>query len=354
MIADCHFIFLHPVLFFTFRTFLESNLMKHQTKPRRGFTLVELLVVIAIIGILIGMLLPAVQAVREAARRTTCLNNLKQISLAALNFESGNMRLPSAGKGTTSANPPVVGLYDANSNLVGTDTVQAQSMHTQILAFIEQGAVQNLFTDPSAAYTATENSAGAESRIDAFICPTVGGVRGGTERDQPGGFGYTDYAPIILVDSTITESGNFLQGTFNGQGGRRIGSVSDGTSNTIGIAESTGRHESYAIPGASSANNTMCLAEAAGGEGAMWRWADPENAFIASDRINTLASSRNFVNDWGGTNAGPNGETFSFHTGGANVAYVDGSTHFVPDSIATEVYAATCSRSGGEVNVIPQ
>ena len=328
--------------------------MKHQTKPRRGFTLVELLVVIAIIGILIGMLLPAVQAVREAARRTTCLNNLKQISLAALNFESGNMRLPSAGKGTTSANPPVVGLYDANSNLVGTDTVQAQSMHTQILAFIEQGTVQDLFADQSAAYTDTANVAGAESRIDAFICPTVGGVRGGTERDQPGGFGYTDYAPIILVDETITESGNFLQGTFNGQGGRRIGSVSDGTSNTIGIAESTGRHESYAIPGANSANNMMCLAEAAGGEGAMWRWADPENAFIASDRINTLASSRNFVNDWGGTNAGPNGETFSFHTGGANVAYVDGSTHFVPDSIATEVYAATCSRSGGEVNVIPQ
>ena len=329
--------------------------MKHQTKPRRGFTLVELLVVIAIIGILIGMLLPAVQAVREAARRTTCLNNLKQISLAALNFESGNMRLPSAGKGTTSANPPVVGLYDANSNLVGTDTVQAQSMHTQILAFIEQGAVQNLFTDPSAAYTATENSAGAESRIDAFICPTVGGVRGGTERDQPGGFGYTDYAPIILVDATITESGNFLQGTFNGQGGRRIGSVSDGTSNTIGIAESTGRHESYAIPLTGSPNfQSDALAEAAGGEGAMWRWADPENAFIASDRINTEASTRDFVADWGGTNAGPNGETFSFHTGGANVAYVDGSTHFVPDSIATEVYAATCSRSGGEVNVIPQ
>ena len=139
--------------------------MKHETRTRRGFTLVELLVVIAIIGILIGMLLPAVQAVREAARRTTCLNNLKQIGLAALNHESGHMKLPSAGKGTSSDMTPQIGLYDNNSNLVtGTDSAQAQSMLTRILPFIEGNNVYDLFNNLNNAYfTAGTGNAGSLS-----------------------------------------------------------------------------------------------------------------------------------------------------------------------------------------------
>lgn len=328
--------------------------MKHQPETRRGFTLVELLVVIAIIGILIGMLLPAVQAVREAARRTTCLNNLKQVGLAAMNHESGHMKLPSAGKGSTSANNPEIGLYDNNSRLVeDSESPQAQSALTRILPFIEADNVYDLFEDLNLLYTDTNNS-GSRFAVDSFICPSVGGARGSTETD--GEYGYTDYAPIILVDNTITQGNNqFLVGVFNARTSRRIGSVTDGTSNTIGFAETTGRHQTYDIPQAGSPNYSDALAESAAltptAQGAMWRWADPENAFIASDSVNLLRSE---PTEWSGTNAGPNGETFSFHTGGANVAYVDGSTHFISDSVDDFLYAATCSCNGGEVNVIPQ
>ena len=335
--------------------------MKHETKTRRGFTLVELLVVIAIIGILIGMLLPAVQAVREAARRTTCLNNLKQIGLAAMNHESGHMKLPSAGKGTTTGATPMVALYDNNSNLVtGSDVAQAQSMLTRTLPFIEGNNVFDLFGDLNAAYTAAGGNAAASSvSIDSFICPSVGGARGSTENDS-NGFGFTDYAPVILVDTTLTTltggSQNFQIGVFNGRTGRRIGSVTDGTSNTIGVAETTGRDQSYSIPGATNSQGNTCLAEgvtAGGGTSgaSMWRWADPENAYIASDTVNTL---RSMPTAWSGVNAGPNGETFSFHTGGANAAYVDGSTHFISASVSPVLYGNTCSCAGGEVNVIPQ
>lgn len=331
--------------------------MKHQTKTRRGFTLVELLVVIAIIGILIGMLLPAVQAVREAARRTTCLNNLKQIGLAALNHESGLMRLPSAGKGTTSGNNPLVGLYDNNSNLVTDSNTASQSMQFRILPFIERNNVFDLFTNPNAAYTTAVNVAGAQTSIDAFICPSVGGARGSTELDNEG-YGYTDYAPIILVDSTISQDSNFPLGVFNGRSGRRLSSATDGTSNSIGVAESTGRHQSYTVALAGPQGFTDALPEATGGVGlqgpdAVWRWADASNAYIASVPVNTLRSEPT-VAAWSGINAGPNGETFSFHTGGANVAYLDGSTHFISDTVDVQLYANTCSCNGGEVNLIEQ
>src|SRR5690242_14750771 len=104
-----------------------------QRPHRRGFTLIELLVVIAIIGVLIALLLPAVQAAREAARRAQCVNNLKQIGLGLHNYESSNGAFPTAGQGS---------LYDGVP-VPDTMYVDGTGFHARILPFIEQSAAYN-------------------------------------------------------------------------------------------------------------------------------------------------------------------------------------------------------------------
>src|SRR5215204_3688540 len=158
---------------------------------RGGFTLVELLVVIAIIGILIALLLPAIQAAREAARRSQCTNNMKQLGIGVLNYESARKKLPPPGQ--------------CDSTGGATTTYMIYSIATTILPFIEQSAVYDMFdhkTDPIAAYGATSkgnayktgsgcllhrNARGrnyddpahpsgqvaAKAQIDTFICPSV-------------------------------------------------------------------------------------------------------------------------------------------------------------------------------------
>ncbi|MEL7498370.1 MAG: DUF1559 domain-containing protein [Planctomycetota bacterium] len=129
---------------------------------RKGFTLVELLVVIAIIGILIGMLLPAVQQVREAARRTQCLNNLRQIALAALNFESAHMAFPTAGGCSDAYHDP----NQQNRPLYG---FQNAGWMYQVLPFMEQN---NLYEQRANDGWWGGTPSMVESPIESFNCPS--------------------------------------------------------------------------------------------------------------------------------------------------------------------------------------
>jgi prepilin-type N-terminal cleavage/methylation domain-containing protein len=201
-----------------------SRLMKQK---KSGFTLIELLVVIAIIAILIGLLLPAVQKVREAAARTTCVNQLKNIALAVGNFEGTFMKFPGL---STSMNASPADQYNG-------------SLFTQLLPYIEQEALQKLLlTNSVSTYTAVAAAAGsvpyANNSIKILVCPSDTSVSNGV---LPNAKGATSYVPNTEVfgnsnaGATVAPpvATSVLRSTYN------MGSLSnrDGTSNTITFFE---------------------------------------------------------------------------------------------------------------------
>ena len=197
----------------------------------RGFTLVELLVVIAIIGILVAMLLPAVQAAREAARRMQCLNNLKQVGLAILNFESDHGRLP-------------IGWIDERDV---NGSVKETVVLAQILPFLEEGNVEELFDDDHRFINNVNRP--AVMHIPAYECPSDDA----SERDLLG-FARSNYAvcwgsKTMLIDSLGTSltpnvgnpAANFdNNGVFRAVEARRIRHIIDGTSHTAMVSELCG------------------------------------------------------------------------------------------------------------------
>src|SRR5262245_15507140 len=133
--------------------------MKHSS---RGFTLVELLVVIAIIGILIALLLPAVQAAREAARRSQCMNNLRQMGLAMLNYEQSYKKFPPSD---VLVPDPATGELTKSLGL---------SVHARLLPFVEESSLRTL-VNFSAAYSDASNVTAKMTRVPMFVCPSDGG-----------------------------------------------------------------------------------------------------------------------------------------------------------------------------------
>ena len=326
--------------------------------PHNGFTLVELLVVIAIIGILIGMLLPAVQAVREAARRTTCSNNLKQMGLATLNYESAHMEFPSAGQAKANANSLGSNVFFAINNELERLGNPSHSVQTYILPYIEGDNIHQLFDlgfrydFNSTGSDGATNKQASQSVVSTFVCPSTAGR---TSEADAEGYGYTDYScPVTVaslgeINGTATGSEPNQQCAFNGKSARKIGSVTDGTSNTIAISEDAGRVDTAS--GGFMLIKDEKMSDDTPVERRSWAWADPENSFNVDKLINNNANPIGGPDDckWEIVNCGANEETFSFHTGGANVVLCDGSVHFVSDSISAIPFIALNSARGGEV-----
>ena len=295
----------------------------------RGFTLIELLVVIAI---LVALLLPAVQQAREAARRTQCRNNLKQIGLAIHNYEGIHSRLPSGGQGT-----------DFSTTTPST-TFGPHSLFTQILALLDQGSTYQQF-DFRFAYNATpQNIAAAQQAIPAFVCPSDAWRPSPIDQQ---GFGATDYAAIYYVDMDPTTG--LRDRTLRAEGSltrewRRVAEITDGLSNSIFVAEDSGRDERMH-------QRHVYVDPLDGQKRRFWRWAEPDNAFGVSKGINNNRSPQNgpATCPWDTNNCGPFEEVFSFHAGGAHVLLGDGSVRFLSESLDLGTLRALVTRNGREV-----
>lgn len=273
-------------------------------RSRSGMTLVELLVVVAVIATLIALLLPAVQSAREAARRTVCGNNLREIGCGVYGHESAKRVFP---VGCLSCQGPPFPLRQISWNVF-------------LLPYIEEQAAASAF-DPKFSYRSAENRGAAGAVIPVFLCPstsrtsrtgkTTGDKNGNGNWDPGDDLAFTDYGGMFGVGSSGSKPLPQHAGVMQYERPTSAKQITDGLSHTVLVAECTGRGSTYQS-----------------------EWANGQNIF---DQWHT-----------NGINKSQNNEIWSDHPGMAGVVFCDGHIEFLNESIEQAVLLALLTRAAGD------
>jgi len=299
--------------------------MRMAPRRRPAFTLIELLVVIAIIAILIGLLLPAVQKVREAAARMSCQNNLKQMGLAVHNFHDANGKMPAAATGT-----------------LNDYAIKYSTIHVYILPYIEQDALYKIFV-PGVAYPS--NYAAGTNKVKTYLCPSSNEELSKSSGEQSGGQrNYTMhyYANLGPLGNNPVTGSPYNQRVVGAQGNYSL----DGPF----IVETVGYSPPNLTTITDGTANTLMFGEISKTGWVFYRswirgWdSDASGVPNAGKNIKYAINSTDYTP--GNFN---NVSLASDHSGGVNVSMCDGSVRFLRDTTPLDTLLRLASRNGGEV-----